>query len=309
MKFVLPLCILMFLLSACAGIGAVSQVDLEGRTWVLADLNGSDPIEKHEPTLEFGSGQVSGNTGCNHYEGGYQVEGASIRFEDFFNNEMACLEPKKVMEQEQIYMDLLRAADRFEVINDSLTILTATGQMLIFVDQLDGVSSVITTSAPTPTLQLTDVDASASTSALEPPVDFKIYQNHAAGVMLFLPKNWTVTDVIEGQSAVFQSYPENKYVGGEIIEPGDTKCDLNIQPIGTRTKDLIQQWQSDSTTTVVSKEAFTLQTGLTGQRLVIDSMGRAVVFLVEVNRRVVVLTCFGDFMQVDAIATTLTTLE
>jgi len=305
----LTLYILTFLLCACAGIGAVRQVDLEDRIWVLTSLNGSDPIENHEPTLEFESGKVSGNTGCNHYGGSYQIEGASIRFEDLFNNEMACIEPEKVMEQEQTYMDLLRAADRFEVINGSLTILTATGQMLIFVDQLDKVSAVTTTFAPTPVLQPTEVAASASTSTLEPPVDFKMYQDHAAGVMLFLPQNWIVTNVIEGQSAVFQSYPENKYVGGEIIEPGDTKCDLNIRPVGTRTKDLVQQWQSDSTTTIVSKEAFTLQTGLTGQRLEIDSMGRAMVFLVEVNQRVVVLNCFGSFIQVDAIATTLRALE
>ena len=97
--------------------------------------------------------------------------------------------------------------------------------------------------------------------------------------------------------------------GGEVFEPGDTKCDLNIQSFGTRTKDLVQQWQSDSTTTIVSKEVFTLQSGLTGQRLEIDSMGRAVVFLVEFKQRVVVLTCFGDFTQVNAIASTLRAIE
>lgn len=62
-------------------------------------------------------------------------------------------------------------------------------------------------------------------------------------------------------------------------------------------------------TTIVSKESFSLQTGLMGQRFVIDSMGRATVFLTEINQRIVLLTCFGDFTPVDAIATTLNTLE
>jgi heat shock protein HslJ len=308
-KIVLILFNLALLLNACAGIGAVSQADLEGHTWVLTNLNGIDPIENHEPTLEFEPGQVSGNTGCNHYGGKYRVEGISIRFDDLFNNEMACLEPEKIMEQEQIYMELLRAVDRFEVMNDSLTLLTATGQTLIFVSQLDEVGSVITTLVPISDLQSADVTASASTPTFEPPVDFKIYQDHAAGVMLFLPKNWIVTSVIEGKSAVFQSYPEDKYVGGELIEPGDTKCDLNIQPEGTLAADLIQQWQSDPMTSIVSEEVFALQTGLTGQRFEIESMGSAMVFLIEVNHKVVVLTCFGDFTQVDAFATTLKALE
>jgi hypothetical protein len=54
-----------------------------------------------------------------------------------------------------------------------------------------------------------------------------------------------ITGVIEGEYAILQSYPEDKYVGGEGREPGDTKCDLNIRSTGTNMAELIQQWQTN----------------------------------------------------------------
>jgi hypothetical protein len=69
--------------------------------------------------------------------------------------------------------------------------------------------------------------------------------------------------MVDGEYAIFQSYPEDKYVGGEGREPGDTKCDLSIRPIGTRAEELIQQWQADSMTTIVSEEELILQSSLT----------------------------------------------
>jgi hypothetical protein len=62
-------------------------------------------------------------------------------------------------------------------------------------------------------------------------------------------------------------------------------------------------------TTIVSEAEFVYQSGLTGQRFVIDNMGRSTVFITEINQRVVLLTCFGDFSMVDEIAATLNTSE
>jgi hypothetical protein len=106
-----------------------------------------------------------------------------------------------------------------------------------------------------------------------------------------------------------QSYPEDKYVGGGMREDGDTKCDLSIRPEGERVEDLIEQWKTDSMTTIVSEGEFIFQSGLPGQSFVIDSMGGATAFITKVNHRVVLLTCFGDFTRVDEIAITLNTLE
>ena len=65
----------------------------------------------------------------------------------------------------------------------------------------------------------------------------------------------------------------------------------------------------DGKYTIVSNDEFSFQSGLTGQRFVIDSMGRATVFITKINQRVVLLTCFGDFSSVDEIAATLKGLE
>ena len=290
------------LFSGCVASDAISETNLESGTWFLTKYNGSEPLDDHQPTLQFEAGQVSGNTSCTHYSGKYQVKGDSISMDGLSHTEMACLNPEGVMEQERIYLELLGAAKRFELDDGVLTILTDSQQMLVFVTQQDAPPAAISTLMP-----LTPMPSQLSAS--DPPAGSKEYQDRVAAISLYIPENWTVTHVIAGQSAIFQSYPVDKYVGGEMIEAGDTKCDLNIRPAGIHLADLVQQWQSDAMTTIVSKEEFILQSGLAGRRFVIDSMGRAIVFLVEINQRVVALTCFGNFMQVDAIATTVKALE
>ena len=95
------------------------------------------------------------------------------------------------------------------------------------------------------------------------------------------------------------------FFGGEILEPGDTKCDLNIHPPDIDFESHIQQLKSSSTVTIVSEAEIVLQSGQPGTRLEIDSMGRSISLVTEINSMIVVLTCFGDFTLVDEIAVTL----
>ena len=307
----LTILFLAILLNACAGNNSASLVDLEGQTWALVNLNGDDLLASRHPTLEFEAGQVTGNTGCNHYGGSYQIERNSIRFENLFSTEMACLDPEGIMQQEQIYLKLLSAADRLEQVGNTLTLFTASGQRLVFTNQPVALNAAEPTFEPAVPTQTTEVivPTSTPTAAFEPPIGFKEYQDQAAGVSLYLPKSWVVTDVIPGQLAIFQSYAVDKYVGGEAFEPGDTKCDLNIRPEGEYAEDLIDQWRSDAMTTIIAEDEINLQVGLTGQRFILDSMGRTTVFITEIKHRVVLLTCFGDFTPVDEIAVTLKALE
>jgi hypothetical protein len=60
---------------------------------------------------------------------------------------------------------------------------------------------------------------------------------------------------------------------------------------------------------IVSEDEFILQSGVMGWRFVIDNMGRATMFITELNQRVVLLTCFGDFALVGEIAMTLQASE
>ena len=121
---------------------------------------------------------------------------------------------------------------------------------------------------------------------------------------------WVVTRDIERQIATFQSYPEEKYVGGEGFEPGDTKCQLIIQQTGTTTQSLLDQYGINGITTIFSQEEIVLNSGKTATRLEVDTMGELLTLVVaEVNTRVIVLQCFGDRSQFDAIATTLRATE
>ena len=90
---------------------------------------------------------------------------------------------------------------------------------------------------------------------------------------------------------------------------GDTKCDLSIQPVGVTVEELLAQWTSSPITTILSEEPFVLNSGQTGTRFEIDSMGLSVSVVAEVGGRVTVLNCFGDHSLADQIAATLNNSE
>jgi len=303
---IFPIIIFTIILSACSFGLFSDQVDLDGSVWALTAIDNNTAIIGNSPTLAFEDDMVSGNASCNIYSGSYQVEGETISFGPLARTEMYCMEPEGGMDQEQTYLEILGAAQRFELVDGILIIYSDSGKTLTFQTRsLVGVA----TNAPSTESSNQNLPTITPIPNFEPPAGFKEYQDNVAGISIYIPENWTVTGVIDGEYAIFQSYPEDKYVGGEGREPGDTKCDLNIRSAGTRAEELIQQWQSDLMTTIVSEDEFILQSGVTGQRFVIDSMGRATVFITELNQRVVILTCFGDFILVDEIAVTLKTSE
>jgi heat shock protein HslJ len=302
---IFPMFIVAFIFSACSSDLTSSQMDLDGSAWVLTAINNDTTIIGNTPTLEFEGDMVSGNASCNTYSGSYQVKGETISFGPLARTEMYCMEPEGVMDQEQTYLEILESAQRFELTENILTTYSDSEETLTFqARSSDSVatnpSSVEPSNQELPTITPEPVD---------PPAGFKEYRDSVVGISIYLPENWTVTGVVDGEYAIFQSYPEDKYVGGERRDPGDTKCDLNIRPTGTRAEELVQQWQSNSMTTIVSEDEIILHSGLTGQRFIIDSMGRATVFITELNQRVVILTCFGDFTLVDEIAVTIKSSE
>jgi heat shock protein HslJ len=120
------------LLSACADSNLAGQPSLENTSWVLTAFNDKHPIEGTQPTIHFEDAQVSGKASCNSYGGSYQVTGDAISFSVLFQNEMFCIDPEGVMEQERTYMDLLGVAQRFEVFDGVLTIFVGTQKTLTF---------------------------------------------------------------------------------------------------------------------------------------------------------------------------------
>jgi peptidyl-Lys metalloendopeptidase len=144
-----------------------------------------------------------------------------------------------------------------------------------------------------------------ATSTPESPAGFKQYQDSVTGVSIYVPASWVVIEVIPGESAILQSYPEDKYVGGGGQHPGDTKCDLTIRPPDIDMASHMQQLRSNPAITIVSEQEITLQSGKPGIRVEADSMGRSLSLITEVNERVVVFTCFGELEPFDEISVTI----
>jgi heat shock protein HslJ len=179
---------------------------LSGETWVLTTINNQQPISDHQPSLQFDAGQISGNTGCNHYGGIYQIEGDSIRFEGVYSTEMACLDPEGLMDQERVYLDLLRVADQFELADNVLTFSAESNPILVFEIQSDEPISTESTSEPDNSVAVEAALTPTSPPVFEPPEGWNPYQVPVTGISVYNPETWIVTGIIEGQFAILRSY-------------------------------------------------------------------------------------------------------
>ena len=306
-------------LAACSCAGATA---LRDTSWEMESLAGNDVLPGTTITLEFSGDQISGSAGCNHYGGSYRAGENSLKVSGVFWTEMACLEPEGILEQEQAYLAALSAAARYKIDGGRLEILDERGtQTLVFVALGSRVAALATpttgqptTAPPTPTAGITVEAASATIEATPapttgPPAGFQQYQDSVVGVSVYIPESWVMTSVFPGESAILQSYPEDKYVGGEPFEPGDTKCDLTIRPPDVDMASHMQQLKTEPTVTIVSEQEIVLQSGQPGTRIEVESMGRSLSLITEINERVVVLTCLGELAPFDEIAVTLLASE
>jgi heat shock protein HslJ len=303
-RIITTLFVFAMLLSACAGS---NTNDLAGTVWELTAFDESSPIEGTVLTIEFEEDQVSGNTGCNLFSGSYEVDGDAISFGALAWTERGCMDPAGVMEQERRYMELLGAVKSFELEGGELRLFTDSQGSLTFEEQGD---TPITASQPSPIPPKPTVEAQPTEEPVfEPPAGFLIYRAESIGVSVYIPESWVEHTVVEGEYVILQSYPKDKYVGGEGLEPGDTKCDLSLRPEGESRTTLIDQWKSNEMTTILSEEEIVLGSGEPAIRVELDSLGRSNVVITEIGGRVVTLGCFGDFSQFGEIAGTIRSIE
>jgi heat shock protein HslJ len=73
------------------------MADLENVQWTLTELDGAaiTLASGRAPTLKLASKdrRASGFAGCNRFTGGYELDGASLRFGNLAVTRMACAEP------------------------------------------------------------------------------------------------------------------------------------------------------------------------------------------------------------------------
>jgi heat shock protein HslJ len=111
---------------------------LEKTTWLLQAYGAADKptsiLAGTEVTATFGAtaGKVTGSAGCNGYGGSYREAGTMLTVSDVIATKKFCSEPAGVMDQEQQYLNLLQAAERFQVTGRTLEIFTAEGKLLRF---------------------------------------------------------------------------------------------------------------------------------------------------------------------------------
>jgi hypothetical protein len=156
---------------------------------------------------------------------------------------------------------------------------------------------------------LAEIPSWISLLTIEPSPGFKPYLDEMAGIAVLVPNRWVWNQVIPGKSAILQSYPEGKYIGGETFQPLDMKCDFTIHPPSTVLNSQLQIIKSDTMATIISESELIFLSGENGIRLELDSMGRSLLIIAEVNARVVTLTCFGDLTGFDEIAVTLHSVD
>lgn len=114
---------------------AVEPVGLTGTTWSATGINnGNDAVQSVAAgttvTAVFTEdGKVTGNGGCNTFNGSYTVDGATIAFGPVMSTKMACEQP--AMDQEAAFLAALGNASTYAISGDKLELRDAGGALQV----------------------------------------------------------------------------------------------------------------------------------------------------------------------------------
>ena len=121
---------------AIASFIAQSQ-SLDGTSWqVISYNNGKQAVTSvligSELTADFGSdGKLSGSSGCNNYNGGYEVDGDKITIGPLASTMKMCDEPEGVMDQESQFLAALESTATYKIEGTRLELRTADGALAV----------------------------------------------------------------------------------------------------------------------------------------------------------------------------------
>jgi heat shock protein HslJ len=107
--------------------------DLAGTSWeVIGYNNGKQAVTSvlagTTLTAEFGKdGSLTGNSGCNTYNGTYTVTGDQIEIGPLATTRMAC--PQEIMDQETLYLAALQTAATYRVEGSGMELRTKDGAL------------------------------------------------------------------------------------------------------------------------------------------------------------------------------------
>lgn len=123
---------------------------LEGVIWRLKELPGpqSEALARltRPVTMQLESGRLAGFSGCNNFNGSYQLDGDRLIIGPVASTQMACPDPGSSVED--AFQAVLAGTLRFELEGDSLNATAASGATVRFVreppPQLAGVNWKVT---------------------------------------------------------------------------------------------------------------------------------------------------------------------
>jgi len=125
---------LIFILGALTLTACATSGSLEGTLWKMTAYRSVDDemiesLPDVKTNAQFEDGSMSGNSGCNGYNGPYLVDGKNISFGPMMSTMMACQPP--MMEQETGYMSAIGMVDTFEVDGETLTMFDEDGEVVL----------------------------------------------------------------------------------------------------------------------------------------------------------------------------------
>jgi heat shock protein HslJ len=103
---------------------------LSGRVWQLISIDGRTNNATQRPTLEVGTDQVAGSTGCNRFNSPITISGNRYTLGQGLMTQMACVEDARNV-TEAAYMDALSGQGTWQITGNRLT-LTGPKGVLIF---------------------------------------------------------------------------------------------------------------------------------------------------------------------------------
>jgi len=112
--------------------GKIELTELTGTRWILQHMEGHEPIANTLITLQISPKRFSGSAGCNAYYAEYTAESQnsySIEFSAI--NVEGCKEPEGVLDQEKLYMDLLRSSSKYHLEDTELFLVDEQGKVLL----------------------------------------------------------------------------------------------------------------------------------------------------------------------------------
>ncbi|WP_186757578.1 META domain-containing protein [Echinicola salinicaeni] len=120
--------------SSCSSVSNLNPLDLlTGNNWVLSSLMGGglDMFSGALPSLNFSeNGGLTGSTGCNSFNGNFQLSGTGINLDPGAMTRKAC-----PGDGENQFLSALKNVSKFKVAQDKLTLLDGAQELMTLIPQ------------------------------------------------------------------------------------------------------------------------------------------------------------------------------